>query len=79
MSIDGVLAEQRPQHLKRDLNKHKKGHLQPCLERNTEPFTTHLNLPTKHHKPRNIVAYRAIWGALWHAVEQGWLGRLSSG
>jgi hypothetical protein len=54
-----------------------KGQIQSRLERNTEPLSAILSTLTIHHKTSNNVAYRAIWGALWYAMEQGWLGRLS--
>ena len=59
--------------------KHEKGQIQPRLERNTGRSRVTLSTPTKHHKPSNNVAYRAIKGVLWGAVEQGWLGSQSSG
>ena len=54
-----------------------KGQIQPHLERNTGRSRALLSALTKHHKPSNNKAYRAIWGALWYAVEQGWLRRRS--
>lgn len=51
-----------------------KGQIQSRLERNTSRSRATLSAPIKHHKPSNHVAYRAIWGALWHAVEQGLTG-----
>ena len=56
-----------------------KGQIQSRLERTTGCSRTLISSPDNHHKPSNNVAYRAVWGVLWCAVEQGWLGRLSSG
>ncbi len=45
-----------------------------------QPFkggnTVTLSRPINYHKVNNNEAYRAIWDVLWHAMEQGWLGRL---
>ena len=55
-----------------------KGQIQPRLEANTGGSRGIHNIPIRGHKLSNIRLLRVVWCVLQGAVEQGWLGRLSS-
>ena len=46
-----------------------KGQVQPHLERSEGRSRATLSMPANYHKTRNNKALRAVWCALWHAME----------
>jgi len=46
-----------------------KGQIQARLECSTKPLKAILSTSINYHKTRNNKALRAVWCALWHAME----------